>query len=555
MRPVALLNFWKLKNAFRTVASDPRKYGPILFFGSITLFSLFMAQFGLDHFPAAITEARLFDPEVLRAITFFCMILLSMSVIDIGLGDGLLAFPMPDVDYLFPSPIPRRTVLANRLPALTLNAIFFGGLVLVVYSVLSHMGHPVLNGISNYNNPGWVNPAALFFGVGFYFNLSMFLSIQLQNRRQLHVWVLGFFAVFGLAFGLIWWGIGGATAVRVLNSDTLQWIFKPASLATEVLVDTFVHRNALLATSWLCFAYIGSLLPMFLTKANWYEQSIVSSERITRLRAAAKGGISGVLAEKSSEIKHRTSREYTVSPFGAGAVALFWAHLCAAAKRPFYNFVLPMVGGLALGIFGGLASQKNPGMEWMAYGAFGGIGAYATMLFMQIARTGTEAAIRRRELLSPLPIPGWKAVTANLGVPQIAMTLFGLGTALAYAATRAPYALLIMTCFAVFLPIRTFGRMTLQYLIVLGYPDAADKIQQVVSVGVYSLMTVPFLILEGLALIPGLILQSFWIGIISLTLVQIPIIATLLFFAGLASDRAIATGEPVNLLRLITRRA
>ena len=425
----------------------------------------------------------------------------------------------------------------------------------MVYSFLSHMGHPPMRGALPFQNPAWVSPLAVFCGVGFYLNLAMFLSIRLKNRRVFHNYVLAGFAFLGVGAGLTWWLAGADVIQHILNSPTLRWIFKPASLATDVLVDTFTHDSALVSTGWLVMAYCLSLIPMFVTNVNWYEQSIVSSERFFRYRAAAKGGISGVLAEKSADFKHQAARTYTIRPFGSGAVALFWAHLCAAAKRPFYNFFLPFAGGIALGLFGGLASKKNPGIEWMAYSAFAGMGAYATMLFMQIARTGTEAAIRRRELLSPLPIPGWKAVVANLGVPQVALSLFGLGTALAYSATMASYALLVWIAFSVFLPIRTFARMVLQYLIVLAYPDAADKLQQVVSVGVYALLTMPFLLLEGISIIPGLITQSFWIGLAGLIVVQIPITAILLMLTGIASNRAIATGEPVNLYRLITRRA
>src|SRR5207244_11511719 len=47
-----------------------------------------------------------------------------------------------------------------------------------------------------------------------------------------------------------------------------------------------------------------------------------------------------------------TARPYTVQPFGRGAMALFWANLAAAAKRPWINGVIPAALGIAAPLLG-----------------------------------------------------------------------------------------------------------------------------------------------------------------------------------------------------------
>ena len=555
MRAVALLSAWKIRNAFRTTFSDPRKLGPLLFFTICVTITLALFGVGISQAPSGSQDGKTIDPVVLRAGTTFCMILLGLAVIDGGLGDSLLAFPLPDVDYLFPSPISRKIVLAYKLPALTFGAVFFGGFVLVLFSTLTRFAQPGGAHVGNISPPSWVAPLSLVSSVGIYFNLAMWVSVRIRNRGKIHLGLIGAFLTFGACLGVLWWLRGSNAVVAVLESDWIRTIFKPSSLASDVLVAGFCHRPAMDLVEWLLIGYVLSLVPMFLSNANWYEQSIVSSERISMIRQAARGGFSSLMAAKSANFKHKAARTYTVPPFGQGAFALFWAHLCAATKRPFTNFVAPLLGGLALGSLGGVANINNSEIVGLGFLLLAGLASYSTMAFMQIARTASEGAIRRRELLSPLPKKGWQSVAANLAVPVMAFDLFCFGCALSYGSLRAPDARLVVFGFLVFMPLRTAARMTLQYVIVLGYPDLADKMQQVLSVGVYMILTTPFLFAEVVFCIPALYFQSMWLGFVTLSLLQIPFIVFLLFIAGKAAEKAVATGEPINLFQLFRSRA
>lgn len=109
------------------------------------------------------------------------------------------------------------------------------------------------------------------------------------------------------------------------------------------------HHPAGGLLNWLFVGYAGSLGLMFATNANWYEQSIASTDKWSNLRQAAKGGWAGLMAARAATFRYQSEKDFTVAPFGRYAVALFWAHLCATAKKPLANFGVPLFTGLAFG--------------------------------------------------------------------------------------------------------------------------------------------------------------------------------------------------------------
>jgi hypothetical protein len=366
---------------------------------------------------------------------------------------------------------------------------------------------------------------------------------------------MGFVFAVGGVLGVVGWVYGLGTVEAVVESPWVWWIFLPSSLACESMIAGYSFHPALQPIGWLVLGYAVSLIPLFTSNANWYEQSIVSSERVSAIRQAARGGYSSLAAAQAASLKRTSTKEYTVKPFGQGAMALLWAHLCAAMKRPLGNFIGPTLGGIGAGVFASLATSAHKDTENLGFGVLFGIGMYCSMGFMASAKTACEAAIRRRELLSPLPIPGWQAVAANLGVPFVTGFLFFVSIAISYAFTRAPSWPLIAFGFGVGLPLRLAARMILQYIVGLGHPDATDKIQQFFAIGIYAMATSPFLAMEAILCIPGIFFHSLWVIFITLAIFQIPLTAFLLFLAGKASERAIASGEPVRITSLILKRS
>jgi len=554
MRAIMMLGGFKIRNGLRTLFSDPRKLIPfiILVFGIIG--SVALANLGLNERNAVGAHASL-DGSAFSAGVMIALILLGIGFIDTGLGDGLLAFALCDVDYLFPSPISRRIILAYRLPGLMFGNLFMTGFALFSFRVATGIAHPQLAHTGHTISSQWVAPIALYLSGGIYMNLAMFISITVPDRKIYHKIVMAGTIALCAALGLIAWVRGMPTVEAVVQSPSMKWIFLPSTLGSKTLLAGYAHLPTGPWLLWLLFGYLISLIPMFLSKTNWYEQSIVSTERVSSFRSAARGGYATLMAARASSFKHKGDRPYTFAPFGQGAMALFWAHLCAAGKRPLANFFTPFIGGLGVGTFGALAAIKNHGSGYesdvIAYAGILMVVAYGSLGFMTTAKTASESAIRRRELISPLPIKGWQAVAANLGTPYVSGLLFFFGCAVMYVAFRAPSWPILGFGIGIGLSLRLAARMALQYIIGVVYPDAADKIQQFFAVGIYGLLAMPFIIVEGIVCLPGIYFQSIWMGLIAVTLVQIPFVALFIFVAGKASDRAVATGEPISIWSLL----
>lgn len=550
MRAIALLSFWKFKNSLRTIFTDPRKLVPVIFVVVMFGFFMLMSSFAAEPPPSRMAGMKL-SPDYFEGAVRLGMLFVIYGVLSYSLGDGLLALGRPDVDYVFPSPVSRRAVLVLKLPAILFGTMFQAVFLLFSFRMATKT---FVNASAAYmgqvHSPGWMAPAAVILCVAAYLNFGVFLSIQFPNRRSFRVWLLAFFVA--LAGLLAWtvWKQGISAGVGILDSAAIRALFWPAMLASDVLFATNFQRPVGMELGWLALTFLVSMVPMFLSKANWYEQSVVSTERMATLRQAAKGGAASMMAARAEKHKYKGTRTYTVQPFGQGAGALFWAHLCSAGKRALTNFGIPFIAGILIGGVGVAVSyfERFAGplvvIGMLLYGSFG---------FMASARTACEAAVRRRELVAPLPLPAWQAVAADLGVPFILMYLTCFGASLAYVVGGGSYGAFLLYGALVLYPLRTASRMTLQYVMVLGYPDFADKVQQFVAQFAYWIMAFPFILLETLLCVPAIFFKSIWGGLLILTVFEAALLAAFLALAGKASSRAVATGEPVRIFSLLKR--
>ena len=605
MRAIGLMSFWKLRNSLRTLFTDPRKLIPVLlmllvFAAPLGMYSFTRSmssnmmkraasarqRYAAQHLkliepgtkvtavtpqfdPSRFTPPRpKIDPAIFTTVLTLGLLLVAVSVLNTGLGDRLLALGASDVDYLFPAPISRRVILAYRLPSLMFGALGIALYLLFMISMLTQSSDPNLPNPGQTIAPWWVNPLALFLSGGIYMNLAMFISVHVKNRKgyQQGLWICA--GGFAICVAALFWSNGIVGVQAFLRSPILRAAFIPSTLAADTLIASYSQNPAGSMLLWLFVGYLASLAVLFSSNANWYEQSIASTEKWTALRQAAKGGVSGMMAAKAGSYKYKSDKTYTISPFGRHAGALFWAHLCAAAKRPLPNIVAPIIAGIALGTIGAkvlqVATEKlsashhgpsSTASEGFVYTMVGFLAFYYWQGFTAIARTSSEASIRRRDLVSPLPIAGWKMVAADLGVPILATSLcFAIG-AVTYVALGGPKAGLVAVGFGIVVPLRFAGRSVLQHIIVIAYPDLADKLQRLVSMFIGTIVGFPFLVIEAISCLPGLFLHSVWIGVIGLILIQLPLCWLFLFLAGKATERAIATGEPVRIFALFRGKA
>ncbi|HWD41280.1 MAG TPA: putative ABC exporter domain-containing protein, partial [Fimbriimonas sp.] len=475
------------------------------------------------------------------AVIEVSLIALVLAVLDQGFGDGLLAFAPSDVDYVFPSPISRRIVLLYRVPRLIFNAFFLAAIPLMLYFSFSRVLLIQSNMREFSRGPSTL---AIVLCTGFYLNVALLVAVRVVDRTNWRRCLLAAAVLMGAVLGLTYLARGLDGFVGLALSAPLETAFLPVTLTMHVLRSQLTGVSSGHAGAYLAALYAVSFVLVFLTDTNFYEQSIVSSERFAALRAAAKGGVASVMAARATMRRQRSFRGYSLPPFGQGAGALLWAHLCAAWKRPFFNFGFAFLGSIVAGLIGVGAGRDQPAV---GYGVLYFLAFYASIGYLTSARTAAESAIRRRDLISPLPLPAWQVVAANLSVPTITALLFGLGAGITCVLLHFSHPGYVAFALIVIFPIRVLSRMLVQYVTLLAYPDLSDRIQQVFSQFVAYLLFIPLVVVEGVLILPGILLQSPSLALGALLVTDCLFVWLLLYLAGKASAKAITTGEPVSL--------
>ncbi len=541
MRAIALLSAWKFRNSLRSIVTDPRKLTAtivaVVYFGIIGVVAILG---GGSHVTSQGTNVPL---GIYQAIIFLAFLLVAVTVIDTGLGDNLLALAPADVDYIFPSPISRRVILLYRLPVLTFSASFFALTILLLYRLASRVLTPSVDHPGHVATSGGLVILGAIMCVGVYMNLAMFIAIRFKRRRQIHRWLLAALFALGVGIVLTAWLRGLPGVMALADSPWLRWPFLPSDLISRIMTLRLERQPVGGPFFALLALYAVSLAPMFLTNSNFYEDSIASSERVWALRRAAKGGFASMMAARAATSRYKLRRDYTLPPFGEGATALFWAHLCAAWKRPYANFVSPLIAGAAIGIVAGVVQTHD---RVAGIGVLAALVAYSSFGFLAAGRTASEAAVRRRELTATLPVPAWQSVAANLGVPMVSLLLLCFGVSAAYTALRGDQWPLVVCATMLFFSLRMASRMLINYMLVLAYPDFADKIQQFLGQLIYYLFSMPLAIAEVILCLPAVFLRSFWLAVGVLTVFEGVMTWVFLFLAGRVTERAIASGEPVR---------
>jgi hypothetical protein len=508
MRAVLLLTAWQIKNALRSSLTDPRRLVPLL--GVVIVFAmqivngLVLAAFR-PPMPSAFARFLTEHVDLIGGGVFLLLLLMIVGLIDYGLSEGFLAFTLADVDYLFPAPIPRRAVLAYRLAGVTLVSFYRGSFL---FAMIWWYG---LTQVALYRGgPGaaLVSVAALFFCLGGYTNLALVMKLVFGFGRLalLRRWltVLLVLGIAALAFAA--WRYGVATVLKLAQHWVPAALFYPCRLASDAVVAPLTGHMGWVPTGELLLFYLLTLTVVFSRDVNFYEASLAGSERIARISEARREHNWSALFAIQAEGRRRKTdgRLYTIPAFGRGAGALFWAHMAAAAKRPFANFWLPLLGGPALSVGTGL---------WVPHEAVflvSGLAGYLLFILMMSGAPAFRQTLLRQGLVRPLPLDDWQVVLADVLPRVLPASLFALSAGFSLLATRAPFveygAFLLVVC----APPAVLWLCLLQYTVATWYPNAQDKLQQMLSgiislflSGLTLLLALPFVLLPMLLRAPG----------------------------------------------------
>ena len=502
MRTIALLALWQVKNSVRTSLTQPRKLVPLLVLviavGSQMTGALLVTS---THAPAPPELAELITRyySTIQSGIFLVLCFAALSVADYAFSGSLLTFPMADIDYLFPSPVSRRTILAYRL--VSRKALSFFNAALLFYFLIWRPIEMVA--------PGRATPAggavallALFTCLGSYANVALTIQLVLGHARLSVVrrWLMCAMAAAMVAIGYGAWRFGWGSLGEVGGSAVIVALFYPCRLAAESLAAPLTGNVGIEPAALLGVLYLATLTLVLSRRENYAESSLPGSERLARIRQAAREQNWAALFNIGSEGRTRggsDQRPYAVPPFGSRAGALLWAHVTASLKRPFANVILPAGGGVAVS---GAAAIWLP--RETAAAVVGGASAYLLFILSMSGIATFRQTLQRQPLVRPLPFPDWQVVAIDV-LPRVVIgALFGWGAGVTLLLTGLPRAELVGMVLLFCLPPLTACFSLIQYVLALWYPDAQDKLQQLLAgligltlTGVVVSVTVPLLVI------------------------------------------------------------
>ncbi|HEY3268349.1 MAG TPA: putative ABC exporter domain-containing protein [Armatimonadota bacterium] len=538
-RAILLLSFWQIRNAVRTSLTEPRKLIPLLVIGlafGLQLVSWMMFR-GMQrpNAPEVFTIGAYManHAAAIHALVFTFLVLGALTAIQSGFGGGALTFPLADIDYLFPAPIPRALVLAMRLPAITGRAIMMA--VFGIFVMLMVFGRTLGLEIAS-RADGFALFAALALFVSAYVTLAIAIEVAFgTGHARLAGRTLNVLALALLAWvGLLVWRNGVDGAVIVERNWVLAALFPPSRWAANAVVAALTNRPIGWAHPGLLFAFYAPTVALTLWLArrrNFYEATLVGSERAAQLRAARQGNLMAAYALRfqRSAANRRQGRAYTLPPVGRGALALLWANLCAVGKRPILNVAAPL--GLGAAISAAICVYMPRVAEGL--GIVVGLDGYVSWLIVMVAaRSAFQLSLQRHSLTRPLPIAPWKTVAAEVAPTVLVGSLFGWGAALPMLVRPEAIAHIFAAILLFAAPAAMSCLSLLLYTIAIWYPTGQDKLQQLLSGLVFMALMGPVLLcLTPFILIPLLLSAPPLLTVASATFGGLCVSAGLLIFS------------------------
>jgi len=478
VRVIALLSFLQFRNSLRSALTQPKKLIPILIIAGFLAFQLLLTSLipgRMLAYPKEITEWAVQNLPLLRGVIFGGLALLALAILENGFETGFLTFSLPDMDYLFTSPIHRKVVLAYRLAGKTiLSFVQFGFLF---YALVWQVLRPL----------GVVQPGdsifvllSLFFCIGGFVNLSFVLKLVF-GFGSLALVRRGFLAAIAILIGLViaaaWkGGLGGLE--EALGVAAPHVLLYPCELATRVVTAPISGEPMFPLMLWLGLFYGITLVMLFTRPERFYEATLASSERAARLiQAMREQNWGAIFAARQGEARPRKdARPYTIPPFGRGAGALFWANLASAGKRPVVNGYAPAIAGFALP----LVIYRNAPPHLVAPFV-----AVLAAYFLLITVAGFyyifRASLRRMPLARLIPTAPWKLVAAEAAPPAIILSFFTVGAGAVMSCLPGPATTLVAVLLLVCAPVGISWLAVASFLIALWYPSAQDRLQQLIA--------------------------------------------------------------------------
>ncbi|MBU7021930.1 MAG: hypothetical protein HXS41_12795 [Theionarchaea archaeon] len=481
MNAFLYLGLHLVKNRLISTVKNPKQVIPFLVIGLVGAFPLLtLYTLGLPPTDLPFTALSI-NPALFSfmGITLWLMVFYSIT------GNALV-FSLPEIDFLFPSPLSRRTILLNRTltqyavhAALAFVSAGFLFWVLSLAFVFSVWHRLVFS---------WIAFTLLMILA---FNLGWLIVLLGSNLSELKysrlktvvggIWLV----VIGIFLAAVYQEmVKGAelsdAALSVFNSTVMRAAMAPAALAVDVAVVWKISLSVIAKILGLLLIDVVTLGAVLSVKSHYYEASEAISRKrwILQKKAYAK---EVVVSESFAR------KMFKIRPFGMGPTALIWKNLISAL-RDIRN----------LGAVSALAAF------YFIYSYI--LGESSVVFSIPLAliaannlRWDLREDIRRVEIIKLIPESNWRIILSEIAVPSV------LAMAVSYAFLITSFLAFPMHGIEaelfwfslVFLPLFCIIATALCNVAVLYYPPQTES---------QMLATVIGLILTGVVFAPLLVL-------------------------------------------------
>ncbi len=446
--------------------------------------------------------------EVIDGAVFaaFVVLVVFMALNVFGYSSG---FRSADVDVLFPTPVPRRSVLHLRmlrdtllsvLVPLILGLIFFRPVQTGWASLFENVRDPTMaNTVLRVALIGYLLLALAMVMVGYAVSLVFAEpSVRVERLRKWAQW--GLATGLGIVAASVVWRLRGAQGldeyIAVTQAFDLRAVFFLATGATELTVAPLsgaLGRGGLGGLLLVGTSVVAYAVAVGHTKWLYEQAALRAAVTESAQRIARQGDFYAMASESARKGKLKARSLGWLSRVRAtGPPALLWKETLVLWRAGLAMQVLSL--GLSL-LVGGAVSQLPASRRGLAFNGALFIGAQIFILAGTAggsSQIGFMESLRRIDLLKPLPFSGQATVLMEVlgrAAPASVGTLAGLGLGWALNPELAEYALAGM----IVVPPFAVAITALALLLVLLLPDVEDPTQRafrglVTTLGTFALI-------------------------------------------------------------------
>lgn len=463
--------------------------------------------------------------EIIRAGAFLALSIGSMIVLYQAFAAGSLVFSIAHIDFLFPTPISRRSVLLVKLVKDYLKYAFW------VTFFVAFLGSPICLSLKLSVFPdGLITIAALtgylLLVVNVAHTLNIIFTFGFERLKQAGRAVklalalaLGSVFVYGLEYYI---RTGSFDFVTAVNSPIIRTVFAPADWCADLVLAPLLpvgHKElSYLPVIWILA--LVSFAILMSRKENIYEPSLGVSVRASKLRLAMRSGDhtafrTEVMREKGS----RKAGRFAIPPFGRGAVALFWKSLLVRYRMSSGQLILMVVLPALIALLARhtLAKEKEV-LHYLPY-----VLVYISFVLSITVQPQVRAELKQANILKSMPIAGWKVMLAQSvnGSAYLGGGILVFATAL-WALVPDSRSSLLPAC-AIVAPFIGFACISATIIPALLYPDMKDATQNftcnLIGFMLTSIAVVPTVVAGLFALV--VIRTSVWVALVPICLINL----------------------------------